>query len=211
MLRYPNIRTNVLSGSSVEPNLSKPTAPIPKKRKEMQGLSQVICRLVPDSLHQFCIMRCTSRLHSAHAPCQSHHNHKSEFMRSVQSVRYAAISYSTTMLCRGEAKLADYAPWPRTPGSMSLWVTERYFTKRDNLHARYLADTDTSNFWRCIRLGVGVVNPYTRHPALLGMGAATFDRLSGGRICSNSDAATPVIAGLHGHGLPRPAVQTARN
>ena len=33
-----------------------------------------------------------------------------------------------------------------------------------------------------IRLGVGVVNPFTRSPALLGMGAATLDRLSGGRM-----------------------------
>ena len=33
-----------------------------------------------------------------------------------------------------------------------------------------------------LRLGVGVVNPYTRHPALLAMASATLDRLSGGRF-----------------------------
>ena len=33
-----------------------------------------------------------------------------------------------------------------------------------------------------IGLGVGVVNPYTRHPTLIAMGAATLDVLSGGRF-----------------------------
>jgi 5,10-methylenetetrahydromethanopterin reductase len=33
-----------------------------------------------------------------------------------------------------------------------------------------------------LKLGVGVVNPYTRSPALLAMASATLDRLSGGRF-----------------------------
>ena len=33
-----------------------------------------------------------------------------------------------------------------------------------------------------VKLGVGVVNPFTRHPALLAMMAATLDRISGGRF-----------------------------
>jgi len=33
-----------------------------------------------------------------------------------------------------------------------------------------------------INLGVGVINPFTRSPSLIAMGAATLDRLSGGRF-----------------------------
>ena len=60
--------------------------------------------------------------------------------------------------------------WPRTRVSTRLWVTERYFHEETFSMLGYLAARTER-----IRLGVGVVNPYTRSPALLGMGAATID------------------------------------
>ena len=75
------------------------------------------------------------------------------------------------------AELAGYGRMAEDFGFDSLWVTERYFHEETFSMLGYLA-ASTSR----IRLGVGVVNPYTRSPALLGMGAATLDRLSGGRI-----------------------------
>ena len=74
-------------------------------------------------------------------------------------------------------ELAGYGRMAEDAGFDSLWVTERYFHEETSSMLGYLAATTER-----IRLGVGVVNPFTRHPALLGMGAATLDRLSGGRM-----------------------------
>ncbi len=92
------------------------------------------------------------------------------------------------------AELAGYARMAEEAGFDSLWVTERYFHEETFSMLGYLAARTER-----IRLGVGVVNPYTRNPALLGMGAATLDRLSGGRMIlglGRSDA--DVIAGRMG-------------
>ena len=91
-------------------------------------------------------------------------------------------------------ELASYARMAEDAGFDSIWVTERYFHEETFSMLGYLAARTER-----IRLGVGVVNPYTRHPALLGMGAATLDRLSGGRMTlglGRSDA--DVIAGRMG-------------
>ena len=74
-------------------------------------------------------------------------------------------------------ELANYGRMAEDAGFDSLWVTERYFHEETSSMLGYLAATTER-----IRLGVGVVNPFTRSPALLGMGAATLDRLSGGRM-----------------------------
>ena len=74
-------------------------------------------------------------------------------------------------------ELAGYGRMAEDAGFDSLWVTERYFHEETSSMLGYLAATTER-----IRLGVGVVNPFTRSPALLGMGAATLDRLSGGRM-----------------------------
>lgn len=91
-------------------------------------------------------------------------------------------------------ELAGYARLAEDVGFDSLWVTERYFHEETFSMLGYLAARSER-----IRLGVGVVNPYTRSPALLGMGAATLDRLSGGRMMlglGRSD--TEVISGRMG-------------
>ena len=74
-------------------------------------------------------------------------------------------------------ELAGYGRMAEDAGFDSLWVTERYFHEETSSMLGYLAATTER-----IKLGVGVVNPFTRSPALLGMGAATLDRLSGGRM-----------------------------
>ena len=74
-------------------------------------------------------------------------------------------------------ELAGYGRMAEDAGFDSLWVTERYFHEETSSMLGYLAATT-----KRIKLGVGVVNPFTRSPALLGMGAATLDRLSSGRM-----------------------------
>lgn len=75
------------------------------------------------------------------------------------------------------SELTEYGRLAEASGFDSLWVTERYFHEETFALLGHLAATTTS-----LRLGVGVVNPYGRHVALTAMGAATLDRISGGRF-----------------------------
>ncbi len=74
-------------------------------------------------------------------------------------------------------ELRNYARVAEDAGFDSLWVTERYFHEETFSLLGFLAAAT-----RRIRLGLGVTNPYTRNPALMGMSAATLDRISGGRF-----------------------------
>ncbi len=71
------------------------------------------------------------------------------------------------------AELKTYGRIAEDLGYDSLWVTERYFHEETFSLLGFLAAATER-----LRLGVGVVNPYTRHPALLAMGAATLARIS---------------------------------
>lgn len=96
--------------------------------------------------------------------------------------------------------LRDYARVAEEAGFDSLWVTERYFHEETFSLLGFLAAAT-----RRIRLGLGVTNPYTRHPALLAMCAATLDRISGGRFLlglGRSDKS--VIQGRMGMPYERP-------
>lgn len=77
----------------------------------------------------------------------------------------------------GGAQLAACGRVAEERGYDACWVTERYCHEETFAVLGHLAATTTR-----LRLGVGVVNPYGRHPALTAMGAATLDRLSGGRF-----------------------------
>ena len=74
-------------------------------------------------------------------------------------------------------ELRNYALVAEEAGFDSLWVTERYFHEETFSLLGFLAAATQR-----IRLGLGVTNPYTRNPALMGMSAATLDRISGGRF-----------------------------
>ena len=88
----------------------------------------------------------------------------------------------------GRARLAEWS------GYDSLWVTERYFQEETFSLLGFLAAATQR-----IELGVGVVNPYTRHPGLTAMAAATADRLSGGRLLLGLGRSDPgVIEGTFG-------------
>jgi len=75
------------------------------------------------------------------------------------------------------AELKEYGRIAEDNGFDSLWVTERYFHEETFSLLGFLAASTQR-----IKLGVGVVNPYTRNPALLAMASATLDRISGGRF-----------------------------
>jgi len=91
-------------------------------------------------------------------------------------------------------ELKEYGRIAEEAGFEALWVTERYFHEETVSLLGFLAAATQR-----IKLGVGVVNPYTRNPALLAMASATLDRLSGGRFLlglGRSDK--PVIQGRMG-------------
>ena len=77
----------------------------------------------------------------------------------------------------GGSELREYAAIAEDCGYESLWVTERYFHEETFSLLGFLAAATQR-----IKLGVGVVNPFTRSPALTAMSAATLDRISGGRF-----------------------------
>ncbi|MBL7258775.1 LLM class flavin-dependent oxidoreductase [Paractinoplanes lichenicola] len=61
-------------------------------------------------------------------------------------------------------------------GFDDVWLTEDYFERGAFALAGAVAARTVS-----VRVGLGVVNPWTRHPALTAMEFATLDELSGGR------------------------------
>lgn len=84
--------------------------------------------------------------------------------------------------------LESYAHAAETAGYESLWVTERYFHEETFTLLGFLAAVTQG-----MKLGVGVTNPYTRHPALLAMASATLDRVSGGRFILGMGRSEPFI------------------
>jgi 5,10-methylenetetrahydromethanopterin reductase len=86
------------------------------------------------------------------------------------------------------AELKEYGRIAEDNGFNSLWVTERYFHEETFSMLGFLAAAT-----RHIKLGVGVVNPYTRNPALLAMASATLDRLSGGRFLLGLGRSEPQV------------------
>ena len=85
-------------------------------------------------------------------------------------------------------ELESYARAAETAGYESLWVTERYFHEETFTLLGFLAALTQR-----MKLGVGVTNPYTRHPALLAMASATLDRVSGGRFILGMGRSEPFI------------------
>ncbi|MCB1748548.1 MAG: LLM class flavin-dependent oxidoreductase [Gammaproteobacteria bacterium] len=74
---------------------------------------------------------------------------------------------------------ADYVTQAKLAEAMgfdSFWVPEDYV-----MPAAFSALGACAAVTSRIKLGTGVVNPYTRHPVLLGMELAALDQISGGR------------------------------
>jgi alkanesulfonate monooxygenase SsuD/methylene tetrahydromethanopterin reductase-like flavin-dependent oxidoreductase (luciferase family) len=60
-----------------------------------------------------------------------------------------------------------------------------------------------------IKLGTGIINVFSRSPALIAMQAATLDEISGGRfILGLGTSGKNVIEGLHGRDFDKPLTQT---
>lgn len=83
--------------------------------------------------------------------------------------------YTTTQIPASEN--ANLAVEVEHNGFRSLWLGESYHYRGAMATAAAIASRT-----RRIKIGLGIVTPYTRHPALIAMEAATLDELSGGRL-----------------------------
>jgi alkanesulfonate monooxygenase SsuD/methylene tetrahydromethanopterin reductase-like flavin-dependent oxidoreductase (luciferase family) len=91
------------------------------------------------------------------------------------------------------AKLADVL------GYDSFWVSEAWGYDCTTLLAEMAVKTKN------IKLGSGIINVFSRSPALIAMQAATLQEMSGGRFMLGiGTSAKPVIEGLHGKDFSKP-------
>src|SRR5204863_3365923 len=87
-------------------------------------------------------------------------------------------------------------------GFESVWMPEAYGTDAVSILGALAARTQR------IRLGTGIVNVFSRTPALLGQTAATLDLISGGRfILGLGTSGHQVVSGWHGMAFDRPLVR----
>ena len=84
------------------------------------------------------------------------------------------------------AKFGGWASLAEELGFDSVWIAEDYFQGGAFSVATACALATTR-----IRIGIGVVNPFTRHPALLAMETASLDILSQGRVTLGIGTGSP--------------------
>src|SRR5437588_7921862 len=87
-------------------------------------------------------------------------------------------------------------------GFDSVWMPEAYGTDAISILGALAARTER------IRLGTGIVNVFSRTPALLAQTAATLDLISGGRfILGLGTSGYQVVTGWHGMAFDRPLLR----
>src|SRR5438034_3559109 len=87
-------------------------------------------------------------------------------------------------------------------GFESVWMPEAYGTDAVSILGALAARTQR------IRLGTGIVNVFSRTPALRGQTAATLDLISGGRfILGLGTSGHQVVSGWHGMPFDQPLVR----
>ncbi len=102
----------------------------------------------------------------------------------------------------GSFSLAESIELTRTAeglGYDSVWVPEAWGIDAVSVLGALAVKTER------IRLGTGILNVFSRTPALLGQTAATLDAISGGRFILGLGTSGPqVVAGWHGLPFDRP-------
>ncbi len=95
-------------------------------------------------------------------------------MRDVRLATRFGIWFAGELSVARQVELAVLA---EREGLDSVWTAEGYYARDAWTPLVAIAGATTS-----VLLGTGVVNPFTRHPALLAMSFATLDELSDGRV-----------------------------
>jgi 5,10-methylenetetrahydromethanopterin reductase len=95
--------------------------------------------------------------------------------------------------------VVDLARRAEKAGFAALWLAENPF-ERGALPAAAAAAAATAR----LAIGVGVVNPYNRHPSLIAMEFGALDELSGGRAVLGIGAGIGAAVERMGHAWDRP-------
>src|SRR5436189_5229147 len=100
---------------------------------------------------------------------------------------------------RSPAEIRESIAWIEELGYESLWLGEAWGQKAFSQFGWIAA------FTRRIQIGCGIVNVFSRTPALIGQAAATVDLLSGGRFLMGlGSSGHLVIQNWHGLAYERP-------
>ena len=100
------------------------------------------------------------------------------------------------------AEAVELAQRAEALGFESVWMPEAYGTDAVSILGALAARTER------IQLGTGIVNVFSRTPALLGQTAATLDLISGGRfILGLGTSGHQVVTGWHGVAFDRPLLR----
>src|SRR5437899_8125978 len=100
------------------------------------------------------------------------------------------------------AEAAELAQRAEALGFESVWMPEAYGTDAVSILGALAARTER------IQLGTGIVNVFSRTPALLAQTAATLDVISGGRfILGLGTSGHQVVTGWHGMAFERPLLR----
>ena len=106
----------------------------------------------------------------------------------AQRFRSMGFGFNTMLSSRELVGLAQRA---EALGVRRFWLAEEYHYRSATTLAAAVAQAT-----RKIEIGLGVISPFTRHPGILAMEAATLSELSGGRIVLGLGAA---LIGLRSH------------
>lgn len=99
-------------------------------------------------------------------------------------------------------RLVELARMAEDLGYSRIWVPDEGLASRDVfvVMAAMAAATET------VQIGTGIVNPYSRHPALITAAVASIDELSGGRAFLGYGAGGSLTLGPLGIERPRPLI-----
>ena len=101
------------------------------------------------------------------------------------------------------ADLVRYAKLAEGHGFTAFWLGERYYARGIYTVAAAVAAATAT-----IRIGLGIVSPFTRHPGLIAMETAALDELSRGRVMLGLGV-SQISADRQGVAATRPAVSLA--
>ena len=73
--------------------------------------------------------------------------------------------------------LVRYAQLAEASGFTSFWLGERYYAR-----GIYTTATAIAAATKTIKIGLGIVSPFTRHPSMIAMETAALDEFSRGRV-----------------------------
>ncbi|GAB3999232.1 LLM class F420-dependent oxidoreductase [Nocardioides marmoraquaticus] len=112
---------------------------------------------------------------------------------------------STTLTYAGDPRAAaDEVVALERAGLDTVWVAEAYGNDAPTLMGYLAAVTET------VEIGSGILNVFSRTPALLAQTAAGLDNVSGGRAILGLGASGPqVIEGFHGMPYSKPLTRTS--